>query len=198
MNIKYNQNKFEWDASIYHHVIDNFIYRLPSNTYNTSFRGVFPVFNYTQTNALLQGFETNLSYQIQKNFTINSSYTFLQATDLSRNIPLIFMPANRIQSGINWQIAKYKKLKNVFIQINHQYVFEQTNVPAGIDFTNAPAAYQLFDFSFGANDFTKAKINWSIGMQNALNSSYRDYLSRYRYYALDAGRNVFIKLSIPF
>jgi iron complex outermembrane receptor protein len=198
LNIKYNKNKFEWDASIYHHVIDNFIYRLPSNTYNTSFRGVFPVFNYTQTNAILQGFETNLSYQLQKNISINSSYTFLHATDLSRNIPLIFMPANRIQSGINWQIAKNKKLKNAFIQINHQYVFEQTRIPAGIDFTNAPDAYQLVDFSFGANDFTKAKINWSIGMQNALNTSYRDYLSRYRYYALDAGRNVFIKLSIPF
>ena len=108
------------------------------------------------------------------------------------------MPANRIQSGINWQIAKYKKLKNTFIQINHQYVFEQTNVPAGIDFTNAPAAYQLFDIAFGETDFTKAKINWSIGMQNAFNTSYRDYLSVYRYYALDVGRNVFIKLSIPF
>jgi iron complex outermembrane receptor protein len=198
LNIKYNKYKFEWDASFYHHAVHNFIYRLPSNTYNTSFRGVFPVFNYTQTNALLQGFETNLSYQLQKNITINSSYTFLHATDLSRNIPLIFIPANRIQSGINWQIAKYKKLKNAFIQINHQYVFKQTNVPAGIDFTTAPPAYQLFDIAFGATDFTKAKINWSIGMQNALNTSYRDYLSGYRYYALDVGRNVFIKLSIPF
>jgi iron complex outermembrane recepter protein len=198
LNIKYNKNKFELDASIYNNIINNFIYRLPSKTYNTSFRGVFPVFNFSQTNALLQGFETNLIYQLHKNFTIHSAYTFLYATDLSRNVPLIFMPANRIQSGFNWQIEKLNKLKNAFIQINHQYVFEQTNVPAGIDFTNAPPAYQLVDFAFGSNEFTKAKINWSIGMQNALNTSYRDYLSRYRYYALDAGRNIFIKLSIPF
>ncbi len=198
LSIKYSKNQFEFDASFYNNVINNFIYRLPSNTYNTSFRGVFPVFNYTQTNALLQGFETNFSYELPKNITTNLAYTFLYATDLTKNTPLIFMPANNIQSGVNWQIPNYKKLKNVFIQINHQYVFEQTRVPVGIDFTSTPAAYHLFDFAFGATHFTKAKINWSIGMQNVFNTSYRNYLSRYRYYALDTGRNIFIKMNIPF
>ncbi len=84
------------EASVYNNVINNFIYRLPSNTYNTSFRGVFPVFNYTQTNALLQGFETSISYQFHKNITANTAYTFLSATDVSKNVPLIFMPAKTI------------------------------------------------------------------------------------------------------
>jgi iron complex outermembrane receptor protein len=198
ITLKYAGTKLDVDFTVYNNLINNFIYRLPSNNFNTSFRGVFPVFNYVQTNALLKGFESNLSYKLHSNIAINLAYTFLYANDLTKNVPLIFMPANRLNSGLEWQLSKFKKVKNAFIQINHQYVFEQMRVPKGIDFTSAPAGYQLFDLVFGASQFTKAKINWSLGVQNIFNTSYRDYLSRYRYYALDAGRNVFIKLSIPF
>jgi iron complex outermembrane receptor protein len=107
------------------------------------------------------------------------------------------MPANRLNSGIEWQLTKLKKVKNALIQLNYQYVFKQNRVPEGIDFTAPPASYQLFDLVFGASQFTRAKMNWSVGVQNIFNTSYRDYLSRYRYYALDTGRNIFIKLSIP-
>ncbi len=197
LSLKYTDNKWLLDVSIYNHAIYNYIYRLPSNLFNTSFRGVFPVFNYVQTDALLQGFETSLNYKLHKQITLHTAYTFLYATDISKNRPLIFMPANTVNSGIEWELLNIKKLKNVFIQINHQYVFEQNRVPGGIDFASAPAGYQLFDFIVGGSTI-KSNINWSIGAQNVFNASYRDYLSRYRYYALDAGRNIFIKCSIPF
>ncbi len=195
VTLKHFGAKFDFDFTAYNNLINNFIYRLPSNIFNTSFRGVFPVFNYVQTNALLQGFETNLNYKLRTNLSINTAYTFLYANDMSKNTPLIFMPANRLNSGIEWQLTK---VKNAFVQLNYQYQFKQNRVPEGIDFTAPPASYQLFDLVFGASQFTKAKMNWSVGVQNIFNTSYRDYLSRYRYYALDAGRNIFIKLNIPF
>ncbi|MES2725675.1 MAG: TonB-dependent receptor [Bacteroidota bacterium] len=198
LTLKYAKNKLAFDISLYNNVINNFIYRLPSNTFNTSFRGVFPVFNYMQTNALLQGFETNISYQLHKNLDVTAAYTFLYANDISKNVPLIFMPANKIQSSLTWQMASLKKIKNAFFQVNYQYVFEQIRVPLGIDFTSPPAAYQLFDMAFGGSNIAKANIRWSIGVQNIFNTSYRDYLSRYRYYALDPGRNISLKLTIPF
>jgi iron complex outermembrane receptor protein len=198
VTLKYVGATFDFDFTAYNNLINNFIYRLPSNIFNTSFRGVFPVFNYVQTNALLQGFETNLNYKLRTNLSINAAYTFLYANDISKNLPLIFMPANRINSGIEWQLTKLKKVKNTFVQINYQYVFKQNRVPEGIDFTDSPASYQLFDLIFGASQFTKVKMNWSVGVQNIFNTSYRDYLSRYRYYALDTGRNIFLKLNIPF
>lgn len=198
ITLKYDGVIFDFDFTAYNNLINNFIYRLPSNVFNTSFRGVFPVFNYVQTNALLQGFETNLSYKLRSNFNLNLAYTFLYANDINKNLPLIFMPANRFNSGLEWQLTKLKKVKNAFIQLNYQHVFKQNRVPEGVDFTSPPASYQLFDLVFGASQSTKAKMNWSVGVQNIFNANYRDYLSRYRYYALDAGRNISIKLSIPF
>ncbi len=198
VTLKYAGAKFDFDFTAYNNSINNFIYRLPSNSFNTSFRGVFPIFNYVQTNALLQGFETNLNFKLRTNLSLNAAYTFLYANDISENVPLIFMPANRINSGIEWQLSKVKKVKNAFVQLNYQYVFKQNRVPIGIDFTDSPASYQLFDLVFGASQFTKTKMNWSVGIQNIFNTSYRDYMSRYRYYALDTGRNIFIKISIPF
>lgn len=198
VTLKYAGAKFDFDFTAYNNLINNFIYRLPSNSFNTSFRGVFPLFNYVQTNALLQGIESNLSFKLRTNLSLNAAYTFLYANDISENVPLIFMPANRINSGIEWQLSKLKKVKNAFVQLNYQYVFKQNRVPVGIDFTDSPASYQLFDLVFGASQFTKTKMNWSVGIQNIFNTSYRDYMSRYRYYALDTGRNIFIKISIPF
>jgi iron complex outermembrane receptor protein len=198
VTLKYNGNKLEFDFTAYNNLINDFIYRLPGKSFNTSFRGVFPIFIYSQTNALLQGFETNLIWKLHTNFALNSAYTYLYANDLNNEIPLIFMPANKLNTGLKWQLSKLKKVKNAFIQINYQYVFEQKRVPVGIDFAAPPPSYHLFDLVFGSNQFTKANLSWSVGVQNVFDTSFRDYLSRYRYYALEAGRNFFLKISIPF
>jgi iron complex outermembrane receptor protein len=41
-------------------------------------------------------------------------------------------------------------------------------------------------------------MNVGIGVNNLLNTSYRDYLNRFRYYTDEMGTNVTLRLKIPF
>jgi iron complex outermembrane receptor protein len=100
---------------------------------------------------------------------------------------------------INYQKTKIWKLHHVFIQPRIIHVTKQNRYPIGIDFVNPPDAYTLLDINFGFEQhFGKQTLRWSLSFNNALNSKYRDYLSRYRYFVLEPGQNLIIRLTIPF
>jgi iron complex outermembrane receptor protein len=44
----------------------------------------------------------------------------------------------------------------------------------------------------------KLPVTVSLSVDNLLDTAYRDYLNRYRYYADDAGRNITIRVKVPF
>jgi iron complex outermembrane receptor protein len=44
----------------------------------------------------------------------------------------------------------------------------------------------------------KQTVRLSLGVRNLFNVSYRDYLSRYRYFIDDAGRDFVLRLHVPF
>ena len=55
------------------------------------------------------------------------------------------------------------------------------------------------DFGAGAEvPFGGAEARVDLGIENAFDLPYRDHLSRYRAYALNAGRSASLKLSVPF
>jgi len=41
-------------------------------------------------------------------------------------------------------------------------------------------------------------VEFDIGVENLTDESYRDFLDTYKGYALSAGRNVWLKASVPF
>ncbi len=195
----FTNSKFNVELNVYRNYIQNFIYKLPVKPPIVSIRGAFPQFIFTQNNALLQGADFVSDYFINKNFTasINASYLHAQQTD--NNTPLIFMPANRLGLTINYQKTKIWKLNNVFIQPRLIHVGKQFRYPIGIDFISTPEAYTLLDINFGFEQHIgKQTLRWSFSVNNTLNSNYRDYLSRYRYFALEPGRNLLIRLTLPF
>jgi iron complex outermembrane receptor protein len=109
------------------------------------------------------------------------------------------MPANRLGMQIQYQQPKIWKLFDVFIQPKYSYVAKQSRFPGGIDYINPPDGYGLIDINFGFEQHIgKQTLRWSFSMYNVRNSSYRDYLSRYRYFVLEPGRNMMIRLTIPF
>jgi iron complex outermembrane recepter protein len=57
----------------------------------------------------------------------------------------------------------------------------------------------LFDTSLGASfGVLSSHIDINLSVRNIANTSYRDYLSRYRYFTDDAGRNLVVRVMIPF
>jgi iron complex outermembrane receptor protein len=78
-------------------------------------------------------------------------------------------------------------------------VSQQNRYPDSLDWTTPPGAYGLFDINAGFQiNLKKQPIKISMGIQNLFDTSYRDYLSRYRYFSLDPGRNIILRVIIPF
>jgi iron complex outermembrane receptor protein len=197
--LTYTNKKWNAELNLYRNYINNFIYKLPVNTPIVTIRGAFPQFVFMQNNALLQGADFLAHHYINKQFTasINASYLHAQQTD--DNTPLIYMPANRFGLQIQYQQPKIWKLHDVFIQPKYTYVAKQSRYPEGIDYISPPDGYSLIDINFGFEQHIgKQTLRWSFSMYNVLNTSYRDYLSRYRYFVLEPGRNMMIRLTIPF
>ncbi len=192
-------NKFFFDALFYYQAIEDFIYLNPQDEIRLTIRGAFPVFKYEQTDAEIVGLDLAATYRFTDRFNAVIKYSFIQGTDRGNDLPLINMPSNNLLGSLNYQLPQLGKLENIELQLNNRFVFEQTNLLAFQDFTDAPDAYNLVGLKIGAEQqLAKLRFNYHIRVENLLNVSYRDYLNRWRYFADDIGINLIVGVGVGF
>jgi iron complex outermembrane receptor protein len=85
------------------------------------------------------------------------------------------------------------------ISINHKVQFKQPFYTAGTDFSLPPPTFQLWGLSVKLPKFGKSKsFTMILSVDNLLNTVYRDYLDRFRYFTPMPGRNIGIQLIYHF
>ena len=187
------------EASVYRNRINHFIYKVPLPQPTITIRGAFPNFVFMQDDVLMQGLDATVSRTLGKYFTAGINMGYLHAQNTTDNVPLIFMPANRARFTLGYERDKWWKFQQVYTSVQYQFTAHQHRFPAGIDYVDPPPAYHLVDASLGAETrLGKQILRWSVTVNNLFNVAYRDYLSRFRYYALEPGSNVVVRLIIPF
>ena len=192
--------------------IRNYIFLIP-NSFETTIRGVFPVWNYQQTNALLTGLDFNSTWNISKNLQHQFSFATVNGFDLTNDLPLIAMPpitfSNKIQFSKKEFYGLILELKNEFVL--HQTQFPNNNftikivengnyVDADVDISTPPNAYQLYSFysEMKFKTFRKAFSTVAFSIQNILNTNYRDYLNSQRFFVNELGRNFQIQVKFNY
>ena len=87
-----------------------------------------------------------------------------------------------------------------FIRTQLTHVAKQGRVPADFDYALPPDGYFRFDIEFLTHIENKffPNIELGIALNNATNTRYREYLNRFRYFIQEPGRNLVIRLRIPF
>lgn len=194
-----NHSKWNGEFNVFRNKFSNFIYRLPNPVPTLTIRGSFPMMNFVQDDALLQGAEVNVTRELGKSFSAGINASYLHAQNTTDNVPLIFMPANRARFTMAYQKENLWNLKSVFANMQYNYVAAQYRFPQGIDIIDPPTAYGLLDINAGCETHIgKQPIRISMSVYNVLNTPYRDYLSRLRYYTLEPGINFLLRLAIPF
>lgn len=199
LSLSYDHQQWKGEVSVYRNAISNFIYKEPLPYPTITIRGAFPQFRFVQDDVLLQGVDARITRYFGKHYSAGINASYLYAQNTSKNQPLIFMPSNRARLTLGYEGGNWKKFHEVFINVQHAYVSKQDRFPAGIDYVDPPPAYQLTDVNMGFEiSLGRQVLRWSVSVQNVFNVSYRDYLSRLRYYSLEPGRNFMIRLAIPF
>ena len=187
------------EISPYFNYIQGFIYRQPTAKPVLTIRGAFPGFNYTQTDAILRGVDIYTSYHFAHWLEWKIKGSVLRAWNQTANNWLILMPADRVETEFGFHWDRNQRLKHIYIGPSIQYVAKQTRVPEGSDFVDPPGDYWLTNITTAVH-FRHGKNHAEIGVtvSNLLNTRYRDYMDRFRYFTDAIGRNISIRLKYRF
>ncbi|MEY5045368.1 MAG: hypothetical protein RL713_593, partial [Bacteroidota bacterium] len=164
--------------------------------------------------AVLTGSDINIGYKFNNHLRSHIKASLLRAYDRGQNTWLIQMPSDRYEADLNYVFVDGKKLKQPSVKLSYQYVTEQKRVPPSgnikvvnqsgqesmeSDYMAPPSAYGLVNFeAAAAMELMKKKIDFVFGVTNLFNVAYRDYMNAFRYFALDRGRNISLKIKMPF
>lgn len=195
-NAEYTSRRFRAEIGLYHNSIRNFIYLKPQPEPILTIRGAFPYFKYVQTDAAFSGVDMTTEWNITSRWEHTGKASYLRAYDRAANAYLVAIPANRLENSFRYTIGNAGPSHDSFVSIGHLWVAEQKRVPPNSDFMPPPSAYHLWSLQLGGDVILaeKQKIVWGITAQNLFNAAYRDYLNRFRYYSLEQGRNVSVRL----
>ena len=193
----------------YANFIQDFILLEPTGVEFT-LRGAFPVWSFRQTNARLLGVDVSGYYQFTDNWRSNHSFSLVKGTDTDNDIALINIPAADLKNQITYSQPSWH---NFEISLESQYVFRQNEVPDNIsvfspeqqqevllEINTPPEAYHLFNFTSSLS-FPMgggAQLTTALNVNNLLDTSYRDYLNRQRFFADDLGRNIILQLKLNY
>lgn len=192
--------------------IEDYMFLKPSG-FETTIRGAFPVWEYEQIDALLTGIDFNSEWKISEHWQHKLLLSYVNGKDKTNNDALIDMPPLNINNRISFHKEDWN---NLTLELQSEVVFRQTQFPNNDFVTNIivdgelspvlvtisspPPAYQLLhftsDFQFEIGKNTMATLGLSVF--NLLNTKYRDYLNKQRFYTDEMGRNFQIQLKINY
>lgn len=205
-----HKEKWEAEWGVYQKWIDDFIYLKPTYPPLLTIRGAFPAFEYAQTNAHLTGSDLNFQYKLNHHLSAYFKGSMLRAYDAKENTWLIQMPADRYELELQYVFVDGKKWKQSSIKGGFQHVTKQKRVPPTgnievkdllgnismqSDYTAPPNAFTLFNIEASTStSIWKRRFEWVCSVTNLFNIGYRDYMNSFRYFSLDRGRNLSVKI----
>jgi iron complex outermembrane receptor protein len=192
-------DRFNAEISTYYNRINDYIYLKPSLVPVLTIRGAFPAFQYVQVDSRFTGADFLASWKFNKILSTTAKYSFVRAFNVVTKEHLEFIPADRFTGILNFDLPDFKKLEKNTVDLTATHVARQGLVKAIQDFAPVPESYTLVNADIGTSMAVYGHLcNLSFSIQNVLNTRYRDYLNRFRYYADEPGRNFVLRLKVPF
>ncbi|PWJ60345.1 iron complex outermembrane receptor protein [Dyadobacter jejuensis] len=200
LSVQYRSDRLTIELGTYLNRIHNYIYLNPLPDPILTIRGAFPAFQYTQTNASFKGIDLSGLWSFVPALSWSSKATYLRAYDLSNDQYLVMIPPNRIENSIIWKIPPVAGLTDLHLTFGNLWVAQQKRVLPNSDYAPPPPAYSLWNAKLSAElPLSESnKLNISLAVDNLFNTRYRDYMNRLRYYSLELGRQVSIRLKWQF
>ena len=195
-------------ADAYVQLIKNYIYDYPTGEVRTLFSGVYPIFQYTQADAFFRGVDIDASVRLAQwgaitaqslSYGLRGSVVFANELKTHRYFP--FIPAPRLSQSLEWKSQPKGLFQSLEASIGHTFVAKQTRFePSQELVATTPDAYHLFEAAIGGTIAIGEQQTLSVRLsaENLFNQLYKEYTNRFRYYAHDLGRNVYLRLNYNF
>lgn len=181
----------------YYNHYSGFIYLNPLPSPVVTIRGVFPAFRYEQTEAIISGVDGLIKYNlVPKKLSLSVNGSFIYARNITQQSHLPFIPANRFQWDAEYVFLKIKHMTPRLL-VSFLHVNQQKNNTGAIELLPPPNSYQIWNISLSGEALINEHLwAFSVGVDNLLNTSYRDYLDRLRFYANAPGRGFVLRVQL--
>jgi outer membrane receptor protein involved in Fe transport len=168
------------EISGYHNRLPRYIYITPTAQVIDS----LPVYRYGQADAELIGAELSFDVELSKGLVVRTNFDAVRGTNLTAHEPLPLVPPRRGGIGIEWR-------DRVGIDVES---YARQDRPNPLD--TQTAGYTLVHLTGGSEVRLLGRaMRLDVALRNVLNTRYRSFLSRYKGFALDPGRNLIVRLS---
>ncbi|MDR7211565.1 TonB-dependent receptor domain-containing protein [Flavobacterium piscis] len=203
---------FSLDINPYINKIKNYMFLRPVG-FETTIRGAFPIWEYQQTNARLTGVDLQTNWVITNHWTHLFSLAYVNGRDISNKQSLIDIPPLNVNNKISFSTKEWYHL---LLELKSEIVFKQNKYPDNnfytniikndalesvlVDISTPPPAYHLLHFysEMKLPFFYNIQTTLGFSVQNILDTKYRDYLNRQRFFADEIGRSFQIQLKFNY
>jgi iron complex outermembrane receptor protein len=187
-------NNFTAEVGTFANYINDFIF--PDPTAEVDPESGFQIFQISQGDARLTGFEAAAQYHATRWLHLRGTADYTNGQNTTRDTPLPVIPAFRATYGARLEGGRGGWLQHPYFSIGGESNTKQTRVDAE-DF--APPGYTLVNFGAGfAIPAGQRQVAFDFQVRNAFDKEYASFLSRYKTYALDPGRNFILQVSTMF
>ncbi len=178
--VRWSGRRARLDLSAYENRIADYVYIIPTGSFIDSLR----VYQYAQAEAEMFGGEAVLEGDLGRGLVARGRLEAVRGTNTTSDEPLPLIPPLRGTFGLSWR-------ERLRVDVD---AYARQNRPNPLDVPTA--GYALVHLGGGADVrlFGRA-MRLDISLRNALNQRYRSFLSRYKEFAFDPGRNLIVRLS---
>lgn len=175
--------------------ITDFIFPDPTGTFDAE--SGFEIFDIAQTDATLIGFEAAAEYHPTSWLHLRGGSDFVRGEDTDRDQPLPFMPPLRVTYGARVEAARQgRAVRDLYLDLGGETNTRQTRLDPQ-DF--APDGYTLASLGTGAVvGVGDAEVHVDVSVRNLFDKTYTNFMSRFKRFAIDQGRNVVFQMSTHF
>ncbi|HEY7192677.1 MAG TPA: TonB-dependent receptor [Gemmatimonadales bacterium] len=183
VGLRWNDHRVRFEVSAYYNKLSDFIYVTPTAAVIDS----LPVYQYSQAEAEMLGGEAFVEAEVARGFVARGRLEAVRGTNLAAHEPLPLIPPRRAAASVAWR-------DRVSVEVENYATPTRLN-PLDI----ATEGYTLLNLGGGADlRLFGRDMRLDIQLRNALDERYRSFLSRYKTFADDPGRNLIVRLTSGF
>lgn len=186
------------EAGVFVNLIRNYIYSAPTGTVDSA--SGFQIHDVTQGDARLAGVEAALEYHPTSFLHLQASADYTRGRNTGTGTPLPGMPPFRATYTARLEATRLAALVEPYLSLGGETNARQTRLDpseaafyAASGYASRPYTLATVGAGFVLPVGTR-EIRVDLTLRNALDARYASYLSRYKTYALDPGRNLTVRV----
>jgi iron complex outermembrane recepter protein len=167
---------------------DDYIFLSPTNQFRDGLR----VHQHEQAKARVSGVEVGAHAQVMNGLRVGGVFDAVKGEKRDSDEPLPWIPAARGRFDVDF--ATTHTADRAQFGINIERVAKKTRLAPNETPTDA---YTLLNLESGLSTHWGARtVDFNLRVRNLTNESYRDFLSRYKDFALNPGRDIIVRIGI--